>query len=76
MRATQLFANHSAQNRLERLLLLSNKESKRVVDLGLVIPASRRMGLVSKPSKDVLIQSDGDTGFAGARGNDGAAFRS
>jgi hypothetical protein len=70
----KLFTHDTTQDSLERLLPFLDEGSKRVVDESLVIGATCGVCLISKPGEDVLIEADGDTGLAGSRRNDGAAF--
>lgn len=71
---SKFFSNDSTQNSFEWLLAFSDECPQGVIDGGLVVGATSRMGLLPKPIKDVIIESDGDSSFAGSGRKERAAF--
>src|SRR5882757_6691933 len=69
----QFLADDATKHDLERFLTILNEGPEGIVDLGLVVPASCQVGLLSKPVEHVVVEANGDAGLARRRRHNGAA---
>jgi hypothetical protein len=62
--ASQLLANDTAENGLDRFPPFLYERSEGIIYLCLVVRAPSQVGLLSKPVEHVIVETNGDSSFA------------
>src|SRR5712692_2977154 len=72
----ELFPDHPAQRRFQRLLSAPDVLSQRLVDQSLIVTSASPIHLLAKPVQNIIIQPDRDSGLALRNRDDWSAFAS